>query len=140
LNTYKGTKQANTPNNALVILPISGNRYTYSNVLSSKQSLYGDYSIDQDENSRRRARTIGLGTKGDISSTLKYDAYAGWARLNENGQSNDEGIYRLSVDCRINSDHFMVFTAQKKSNLEKSTINPDEGKAVLKVDYRSVFN
>jgi hypothetical protein len=140
LNTYKGTKQANTPNNALVILPISGNRYTYSNVLSSKQSLYGDYSIDQDENSRRRARTIGLGTKGDLSSTMKYDAYAGWARLNENGQSNDEGIYRLSVDCRINSDHFMVFTAQKKSNLEKSTINPDEGKAVLKVDYRSVFN
>jgi|GEM_PF-7019141 len=140
MNTYRGTQQANTPNNATVILPISGNRYTYSNQLNMKQSLYGDYSVDQDENTDRRARSVGLGTKGDLSSETKYDLYAGWARLVESNRTSNEAIYRVSVDCKINSDQFMVFSAQKKSNLEKNTINADEGKTVFKLDYRSIFN
>lgn len=140
LNTYSGTKQANTPNNALIIQPISGNRYSYNNVINTRQSIYADYSIDQNELTSRRARTFGAGTKGELAANSKYDVYYGYARLSENGRKSTENVYRASIDYRVNSDHFLVFSAQKKSNLDSATINPDEGKTVFKLDYQSVFD
>lgn len=140
MNTYRGTNQLNTPNNAVVVLPISGNRYVYSSMLNMKQSLYGDYSVDQNELNGRRARTLGVGTKGELRTGLRYDFYTGVARLVESNQKTTEAIFRVGLDYKLNADHYVVFSAQRKSNIERSTITPDTGKLQMKVDYKLVFD
>jgi hypothetical protein len=52
---------------------------------------------------------------------------------------NDD-VFRFKYDHRIDADHYISLTAEKKSGVDKTKINPYEGDTVARIDYRTVFN
>lgn len=122
------------------ILPTGGSVYKISRLLGNNNSIFADYTTERNETTGRYARTVGCGFVGTLSNKAAVEFYFGWSRLIENGRSDYDNVFRIKYDHKIDSNRFITLTAQKKSGIDKSTINPFEGNTTARLDFRTVFD
>ena len=60
--------------------------------------------------------------------------------LQEAQQSENKTVFRFKYDHKIDPDHFITFSAERKSGVDKTSINPYEGDTTARLDFRTVFN
>ena len=121
-------------------LPLGGTVFKITRSLNSKLSLIADFTADRNEATERHARTMGFGFTGTLSDNAGFEVYAGWCHLIENGPREHDRVFRLKYDRKVDSDHFFSVIAQKRSAVERSSINPFEGDATARVDFKTLFN
>ena len=122
------------------VLPVGGTVFKLTKTLGPKLSFTGDFASDSNEATGRRARTIGFGFAGSLRNGAEFEVYAGWCRLVENGPEDHDKVFRIKYDHKVDANHYITLTAQKKSAVEKSSINPFEGDTTARLDYKTLFN
>lgn len=122
------------------VLPVGGGVFKISRSLGANSTLFADFTTDRNESTNRFARTAGIGFIGTLSNKASVEFYYGWSRLFENGEPDHDNVFRIKYDHKIDADHFLSLTAQKKSAVDRSSINPFEGYTTARIDFRTVFN
>ncbi|MHB9038026.1 MAG: hypothetical protein ACYC64_15315 [Armatimonadota bacterium] len=122
------------------VIPVGGSTIKLSHVLNSKLTVAADYTRDLNQLNDRRAHVMGMGIGGMLSNSAQFELYFGWSHLNE-GLTNENGnVFRVKYDQKISANHYITLSAQKKSGVDKSEINPYEGNTTARLDFRTVFN
>jgi len=122
------------------ILPVGGGVFKITHKASANTSLFADYTSDANLETARHAKTTGFGFNGVLGNKANYEVYVGWSKLYENGVADDDKVYRFKYDHKMDDSHFISLSAQKKSIVDRSTINPFEGDTTARIDFRTVFN
>ncbi|MDH7602342.1 MAG: hypothetical protein QHI38_09365 [Armatimonadota bacterium] len=122
------------------VLPLAGTVLKLTRRINPGMNFVVDFSSDANELTARRARTFGFGINGTLSNSAQIELYTGWCRLFENGSRDRDKVFRIKYDHKMDADHFITLTAQRKSVVEKSSINPFEGNTTAQLDFRTVFN
>ncbi len=122
------------------LLPIGGQSAKLSKILNARATVTVDYQIDTNEATSRRARTIGAGLSQKLSDKSSYDIYYGFTSLREGSTEKKQTVYRVKFDQSLSADQSISLSAIKRSDLEKSAINPAEGDTVVRVDLNSLFD
>ena len=122
------------------ILPIGGTQIKISHTLSNKITLIADYNNDVNELTARRARVLGFGFSRILSDNDALEFYYGWSHLVEGVTGEDKNVFKIRYDHKVDADHFLTFSAQKRSGIDKTTINPYEGDTTARIDFRTLFN
>ena len=123
-----------------IVLPVGSTVFKLSSLLKAVGTVSIDYTVDVNNTALTSARTIGLGISGKMPQDILYELYYGFTEYKENEYQEHQNIYRIKFDKKIDSSHLVSFSAQKRSGVEKSLINPLEGRVVLRADYKSDFN
>ena len=123
-----------------VILPTGGSVYKISRLLGNNNSVFADYTTERNKATGRYARTVGCGFVGSLSNKAAFEFYFGWSNLVENGLLDHDNVFRIKYDHKIDGNRFITLTAQKKSGVDKSAINPFEGNTTARLDFRTVFD
>jgi len=122
------------------VLPVGGTVLKLTHALTAKTKLIADFTTDLNESTKRRARTIGAGISGDLGSNESYELYYGWSRLMEVEAVDHDAVFRIKYDRKIDDSHKFSLTAQKRSAVDKTSINPYEGETTAKLDFTTVFD
>ncbi len=122
------------------VLPVGGTVFKMTRSLGPKLSLIADFTADVNESTDRRANTVGFGLAGTLGDSAEFEVYAGWCRLIENGPEDHDRVFRIKYDHKLDADHYLCLTAQKKSAVERSSINPFEGDTTARLDYKTLFH
>lgn len=126
------------------VLPTGGTVLKINHLLANGMTLTADYSADENGLTGRRARTTGFGFSGTLSNKAVVEFYYGWATLFDRaaglGAGEHTNVFRIKYDHKMDADHFITLTAQKKSGIDRSTINPYEGDTVARIDFGTVFD
>lgn len=122
------------------VLAIGGTVYKLRYALGEKMSFITDFSTDRNDAIQRMARTAGLGIAGTLSSSAAYEVYFGWTRLIEKNTIDHDKVFRVKYDHKVSPDQYISLSAQKRSSVEKTSINPFEGNTTARIDFRTVFN
>lgn len=124
-----------------VYSPVGGSNYKLTHNLNSKSSLYADYTSDLNESTQRHADVFGFGFKGTLPTSAAIDLYCGYGMLTEAGNYfSDECVYKFKFDQKINSSHYISLSAEKKSEVDQTAINPYEGDTIITVDFKTIFD
>lgn len=134
LNSYYGKDDKNGE-----VIPVGGTTIKFNHTLKNGIALTADYTTDVNDLTNRMARIVGFGFSGKLKTGAEYQFYYGLSRLMESGQINHENIFRMSYNHTLSTDHFITFTAEKKSAVDKTSINPFEGNMVARIDFRTTF-
>lgn len=103
-------------------------------------TFIADYTADSNAATARRARVVGFGISRTISPRSSYELYYGWCSLAENGSSDGKNVFRAKYDAKIDAGRYVSFTLQRKSGVEKGSINLWEGDTVGRLDLNFAFN
>lgn len=122
------------------VLNVGGTVFKLSHSLGKGLSLVTDYKRDVNEQTGRRARVAGLGISGTFSDKASWELYVGRAHIMEGLQGENKTVFRMKYDHKIDADHFITFTAEKKPGVEKNSINPYEGDTTARLDFRTLFH
>ncbi|MCX8053225.1 MAG: hypothetical protein N3B12_05405 [Armatimonadetes bacterium] len=122
------------------VLPVGGTVFKMTHSLQPKLSLITDFTSDLNESTKRQARIIGFGLSGTLSNGAALEVYLGWSQLVENGPKDHDTVFRVKYDYKIDADRYLILTAQKKSAVDRSSINPFEGETTARLDYKTVFH
>lgn len=123
-----------------VILPVGGTVFKVSRKLANGITLIGDYTSDLNDVTNRRARVAGLGFHGTLSNKAAVELYYGWCLLDEGQGGLNKNVFRVKYDHKVDADHFISLTAERKSGIEIGSINPFEGDTVGRIDFRMTFD
>lgn len=135
LNSYFGKDGQNG-----AVLPVGGTTVKFTRTMGPKMNFAADFTSSSNELTARRARIMGLGLAGTLSNSAQFEFYIGWCRLFESNTLDHEKIFRVKYEHRIDANRYISLTAQKKSAVDKSAINPLEGNTVAQLDFRTVFD
>lgn len=122
------------------VLPIGGGVFKLSRSLGANTTLFADYFTERNSETHRHARTTGLGFIGTLSNKASVELYFGWSRLIDGGLPDYDNVFRIKYDHKIDGDHSLSLSAQKRSGVDKSSINPYEGNTTARLDFRTVFD
>jgi len=122
------------------VLPVGGGVFKVTRALGSGANLFADYSTDRNRASNRLARTIGFGFVGSLANKAAVEFYYGWSRLIENGGADHDNVFRVKYDHKIDNDRIISLSAQKRSGVERSAINPFEGYTTARLDFQTIFH
>ncbi|MGQ9764771.1 MAG: hypothetical protein ACUVRI_07790 [Armatimonadota bacterium] len=135
LNSYFGKDGQNG-----MVLPVGGTVIKFTRSIGPGMNFAADFTSSSNELTVRRARILGLGLAGTLSNSAQFEFYIGWCRLFENSVLDHEKIFRIKYEHRIDANRYISLTAQKKSAVDKSSINPLEGTTVAQLDFKTVFD
>jgi len=121
------------------VVPVGGSSMKYT-LKIGRVDVLADFASDRNDLTGRDARTAGVGVSGVLSTKAVYEVYLGVASLAEEGGSDRTNVFRIKFDHKIDSDHFVVLSAEKKSGVDKTTINPYEGPTVGRIEFRTTFH
>lgn len=102
-------------------------------------TLIADYTTDSNAATARRARVVGFGISRTISPKSSYELYYGWCNLADKSSTEAKNVFRVKYDARIDASRYISFTLQRKSGVEKGSINPWEGDTVGRIDVNFDF-
>lgn len=122
------------------VLPVGGTVFKISRAVGANTTLFADYTDDLNETTRWRARIAGLGFAGTLSNNAAVEFYFGWSNMIEDTGPTHDNVFRIKYDRKLNADHYISLSAQKKSGVDRSTINPFEGNTTARIDFKSVFH
>jgi hypothetical protein len=142
------------PNNAVLTLtsyygkdaqngavsPIGGTVLKLTRAFAPGMTFTADFTSDLNEITAKQARTFGLGISGTLSNSAQFEIYTGWCRVLDKGLLDHDRIFRIKYDHKIDGNRYISLTAQKKSIVDKSAINPFEGNTTAQLDFKTVFN
>ncbi|MGQ9581173.1 MAG: hypothetical protein ACUVT8_09540, partial [Armatimonadota bacterium] len=123
-----------------MVLPVGGTVIKFTRSIGPGMNFAADFTSSSNELTVRRARILGLGLAGTLSNSAQFEFYIGWCRLFENSVLDHEKIFRIKYEHRIDANRYISLTAQKKSAVDKSSINPLEGTTVAQLDFKTVFD
>jgi len=103
-------------------------------------TFIADYTADRNIATARSARVIGFGVSRTISPKSSYELYYGRCSLTENGAGGDKNVFRAKYDMKLDASRYISFTLQRKSGVEKGSINPWEGDTVGRLDLNFSFD
>jgi len=103
-------------------------------------TFIADYTTDSNAATARHARVVGFGVSRTISPKSSYELYYGWCDLAEKGSTEAKNVFRLKYDAKIDASHYVSFSLQRKSGVEKGSINPWEGDTVGRIDLNFDFD
>ena len=122
------------------VLPVGGTQIKISHTLNNKITLIADYHNDINKLTLCRARVFGFGISRTLSENDAFEFYYGFSHLVESFTSEDKNVFRVKYDHKVDADHFLTISGQKKSGIDKTTINPYEGDTTARIDFRTLFN
>lgn len=123
-----------------VVIPVSGTVMKFSHTLTGDTSLIADYTTDSNLASDRHARVLGFGIARANKAGSGYELYYGICDLTEGLHGEHKNIFRAKFDSKIDANRYISFSLQRKSGVDKTTINPWEGDTVGRVDLKFVFD
>lgn len=122
------------------VLPVGGGVFKLSYALPGNSALFADYSADLNESTLCRARTTGLGFTKSASNGSCMELYFGWSRLQQKDTTDLDTVFRVKYDHKLNPQRYITLSAQKRSAVDKSAINPHEGKVSASLEFRVTFH
>jgi hypothetical protein len=122
------------------VLPVGGGVFKIRYSLPHDSALFADYSADLNESTLCRARTTGLGFTRTMTGGSKLELYWGWSRLTQSQANETDTVFRVAYDRKLNPERYLTLSAQKKSAVDKTAINPYEGKITASLDFRMSFH
>jgi hypothetical protein len=122
------------------VIPVGGSTFKLSHTLNGELTLMVDYTRDLNQLTDRRAQVMGMGIGGTLPNSAQFEFYYGWSHLSESLTNENSNVFRLKYDQRISADRYITLSAQKKSGVDKSDINPYQGNTTARLDFRTVFN
>jgi len=122
------------------VIPVGGTVFKFSHLLGNGNTIIADYSHDINQSTLSDARVMGLGISGNLPNKASYEIYYGWCRISEGISSQNKNIFRLRYDSKIDANRYITFTLQRKSGVDKTTINPYEGDTVGRIDFQFLFD
>ncbi len=134
LSSYFGKDGPNGTINA-----VGGTVVKFSKQIGAN-TFIADYTADCNTATARRARVAGFGISRTISPKSSYELYYGWCSLAENGASQGKNVFRAKYDLKIDASRYVSFSLQRKSGVEKGSINPWEGDTIGRFDLSFSFD
>ena len=122
------------------VLPVGGTVFKLNHLLNNGMTMTAGLSRDTNSATNRRANEMGLGLSGNLPNKASFEFYYGFADLVEGVTSESKNVFRIKYDQRVDADHFVTLSAERKSGIDKSAINPYEGDTVFRIDFRTVFH
>ena len=119
--------------------PVGGTVVKLSRLLGST-TFAADYTADSNTETFRRARVFGFGFSRSASPKSSYELYWGWCNLAQGARCEHKCIFRAKYDSKIDANHYISFSLQRKSGVEKGSINPWEGDTVGRIDFNYAFD
>lgn len=123
-----------------VVIPVRGTVLKFSRQVGNGTTLIADYTTDDNLESNRHAKVMGFGISRAATEHSTYEMYFGMCDLAEGNDSVRKGVCRAKYDSKINSDSYVTLSFQRKSGVDKSSINPFEGDTVGRVDFKFLFD
>lgn len=103
-------------------------------------TFIADYTTDSNVATARHARVVGFGVSRTMSPKSSYELYYGWCNLAEKSSSESKNVFRVKYDAKIDASHYISFSLQRKSGVDKGSINPWEGDTVGRIDLNFDFD
>lgn len=122
------------------VIAVGGTVLKLSHQLGKEMSLVADYSMDVNDETQRRAAVSGIGILGKLAGKDAFELYVGRAELTEKLCAESKLVFRVKYDHKVDADRFLTLTAERKSGVDKTSINPYEGDTTARLDFRTTFN
>ncbi|MCE5197617.1 MAG: hypothetical protein ABFD54_10950 [Armatimonadota bacterium] len=122
------------------LIPVGGTSMKLTHTLTSKLTMTADYTIDRNDSSNRMARIAGLGFAGILPNDAQFEFYFGRCHLLDGFTLDDDNVFRIKYDQKMAADRYITLSAEKKSGVDKSKINPNEGDTIARIDFRATFD
>lgn len=122
------------------VLPLGGTVFKLTRVMSPKLTIIADYTANLNESTSRSGHTMGLGFTGSLPNGDTFDVYGGRCRLIELGAGSNDYVYRFKFNHKIDASRFIGVTILKRSAIERSTTNPNEGDVSAQLDLSTLFH
>ena len=135
LSSYAGKDGQNG-----VVIPVRGTVVKFGRQISARTSLMADFTTDDNLDSNRHARVFGFGISRAATERTSYELYFGLCDLDEGNSTVRKSIYRAKFDSKISADRYVSFSLQRKSGVDKGSINPFEGDTVGRIDLKFLFD
>jgi hypothetical protein len=123
-----------------VVIPVQGTVVKLNRPIDKATTLIADYTTDANAETDRHARVIGCGISRAVTNATSYELYYGWCNLDEGALTEHKNIFRAKYDTKLSADNYITFSIQRKSGVDKTTINPWEGDTVGRVDLKFMFD
>lgn len=122
------------------LIPVGGTTMKLTHSITDKLDMSADYTIDHNDANNRIARIAGLGFSGILPNDAKFEFYFGFSHLLDGTTLEDNNVFRIKYDQKMAADRYITLSAEKKSGIDKSKINPNEGNTIARIDFRATFD
>lgn len=123
-----------------VVIPVGGAIIKLSHSLNKSTSLIADYSTSTNTDTFRHANVMGLGISRAVTNATSYELYYGWCSLEDGSGTEDKPVFRLKYDTKLKADNYISLSLQRKTGIEKGSINDWEGDTIGRVDVKFLFD
>jgi hypothetical protein len=122
------------------ITPVGGAILKVSRAFSPDTTSYVNYVKDKNRLTLRSAEVMGVGFVRKISDKNALELYFGVGKLNEPSGTRSNNVFKLMYDRKLDANRYLSISAEKKSGVDQSLINPLEGDTTARIDFRTVFH
>lgn len=123
-----------------VVIPVQGTVVKLNRSLDKATTFTADYTTDSNAQTDMHARVLGFGVSRAVTAASSYELYYGWCDLDERASTERKNIFRAKYDTKLSADNYITFSVQRKSGVDKTTINPWEGDTVGRIDLKFLFD
>ena len=122
------------------VTPVGGTVVKIAHALGGGRSIAADYTADSNTATVRKAQVLGIGITGPATAKSSYELYCGWCNLDDGHSIEQKPVFRAKYDTKIDADHYISFSLERKSGVDMTTINPLEGDTIGRVDLKYTFD
>ncbi len=122
------------------VIPVGGTVIKLDHAISKAMKLTADYTTSTNTDTFRHANVIGLGISRQVKDATSYEFYYGWCTIDEGKSTDNKPIFRLKYDTKLKADNHISLSLQRKTGIEKGSINDWEGDTVGRVDLKFLFD
>lgn len=122
------------------VTPIQGTVVKLNRSLGGGNTFVADYTTDANPDTDIHARVVGFGISRATTAASSYELYYGWCDLNEGPQTEHKNLFRAKFDTKLSADDHLTISLERKSGVDKTTINPWEGDTVGRIDLKFMFD
>ncbi len=122
------------------VIPVGGTVIKLNHNLNKATLLTADYTTSTNDETFRHANVIGLGIARTVKDATSYELYYGWCALDEGKSTENKPIFRLKFDTKLRADNYLSLSLQRKTGIEKGSINAWEGDTVGRIDFKYSFD
>lgn len=122
------------------VIPVGGTVIKLNHNLNKATLITADYTTSTNDETFRHANVIGLGIARTVKNATSYELYYGWCALDEGTSVENKPIFRLKYDTKLRADNYLSLSLQRKTGIEKGSINAWEGDTVGRIDFKYSFD
>lgn len=103
-------------------------------------TITADYTADENRTTRRCANIVGMGISRTVSPKSSYECYFGLCNLTDSGIAENKHVFKIKYNAKMDARHYISLSLQRKSGVDKTTINSWEGDTVGRLDINFAFD